>query len=81
MPWAEAKLFIDWMHERFLHKEEKKVDSAPMQRAAVSLTDSELIDKIRASASGAKFEALYLGVGRRPQCCGFGVVQHPRVVD
>ena len=57
----EAKLFIDWMHEKFLHKEEKKVDSAPMQRAAVSLTDSELIDKIRASASGAKFEALYLG--------------------
>ena len=57
----EAWGFIEWMHEKFLHKEEVKVEAAPIQRATVNLTDSELIEKIRASASGVKFDALYSG--------------------
>lgn len=57
----EAWGFVEWMHEQFLHKEEVKPVSQAAPRMSVNLSDSELIEKIRASASGAKFEALYSG--------------------
>ena len=54
--------FVDWMHQRYFAKPDAPKKAAPKKaNLPASISDQELIEKIRSSAAGSEFSRLFGG--------------------
>lgn len=60
-PILDGQAALDWLHEKYFRKEDRKPIHRPAPSAPVTLSDQELFERIERSKQGPDFRRLYNG--------------------